>query len=158
MFQCLHSSCSEDQTRPCENTHCTTVSSSDHVSIPKIFVVIVLLPPALVFAFAPVLWRVGSSQLVFHFYLYSTVSATCHKSCMNKYCTFITLVLITQNTTVTCQLYFPYALNTDIGNQVKLIKLSSVPMFVFPKLSATISAALTDLVCRFNNHTAMCYQ
>lgn len=41
-----------------------------------------LLPPTLVFAFAPVFGRVASSQLVlvWHFYLYCTVSSTCHKS------------------------------------------------------------------------------
>lgn len=41
-----------------------------------------LLPPTLMFAFAPVFGRVASSQLVlvWHFYLYCTVSSTCHKS------------------------------------------------------------------------------
>lgn len=46
------------------------------------FTFTLLPPPPLLFAFAPVLWHVASSQLVLaqRFHLYSTVSPTCHKS------------------------------------------------------------------------------
>lgn len=111
MFQCLHSSCTGEKARPCENTHCAPLfplqinsdcvskTSFGHlISPPRYFLLLFCLLSHLS------LWRAASSQLVLvqHCYLYSTVSTACHRSvAWRKTALFFAPVLITQNTTVT---------------------------------------------------------
>lgn len=101
-------------------------------------------------------WPVHSRLKFNTSYLYSTVFEICHKSvAWRKTGIFFAPVLITEHNCY-CHLYFPYALNTEIGNHVKLIK--SLSLFVLAECQPLFSAALFNLVFRFINHTAWCYQ
>lgn len=89
-------------------------------------------PPPLMFVFAPVFvtcvgCAVGfGSTLLFIFH---SVCSLWQECCMKE---APPPQFWSHKTQLWHHLYFPYALNTEIRNHLKLMKLSSVPLLVFP--------------------------
>lgn len=135
MFQCLRSSVQRRKHGSVKiHTVHTTVSSSDHISIPDIFAVILIAPSSYsCVCFRTCLWTCGEFTVGFGlallFILHSVFNLS-QECCVQEDCTFLTPVLITKSETLTNTFYFPHALNTDTGN-LEARKLSSIPMFIF---------------------------
>lgn len=116
----------EEKARLCENAHCAP-----------------LFPPQVTSQDTTV-YRMFLWSSSFHLHVTSSCSSSshvCFRTCLCDVCwvrswfwfnTFIYTIFILYKTQLWHHLYFPYALDTEIRNHLKLMKLSSVPLLVFP--------------------------